>query len=112
MGDAAAERREYSEQAIDDLLKKLNQHATNFKYIDRVLNFLLWNSGVDKQKYRAARHLWTHEPINQGVPAPFRIPNQATIIAVDGSQAMPTRHAPYLYYLINLGWIVGCSENR
>lgn len=106
MGEAAEERREYSEQEIDDLLKKLDEHATNFKYIDLVLDSLLWNSGVDKQKYRAARHLWTHEPINQGIPAPYRTPNQATIIAVDGSQAIPSRHAPYQYYLINLGWIV------
>lgn len=106
MGDAAAERREYSEQEIDDLLKKLSEHATNFKYIDLVLDSLIWNGGVDKQKYRAARHLWTHEPLDQGVPVPYRIPTKATIIAVDGSQAMPTRHAPYLYYLINLGWIV------
>ena len=33
-------------------------------------------------------------------------PPQATIIAADGSQIMPDRHAAHLYYLINVGGII------
>ncbi|MCZ7672254.1 MAG: hypothetical protein M5U34_36585 [Chloroflexi bacterium] len=40
-----------------------------------------------------------HQPAR---PAPPR----ATLIATDGSQIMPDRHAAYLYYLINVGGIV------
>jgi hypothetical protein len=33
-------------------------------------------------------------------------PGQATIVATDGSQIIPDRHAPYLYSLINIGVVV------
>ena len=38
------------------------------------------------------------------IPAPPP-PEAATIIATDGSQILPDRHAPFLYYLINIGGI-------
>lgn len=34
------------------------------------------------------------------------IPAQATILAIDGSQIVPDRHAAYVYYLINIGAII------
>ncbi len=45
------------------------------------------------------------EPIAQAY-APPPCPNQATLIAVDGSQIYPDPHASALYYLINMGVIV------
>ncbi len=60
---------------------------------------------ADPKFYRSARPLNETEPLNTAVPAPPP-PPQATIIATDGSQIRPDRHAAYLYYLINVGGVV------
>ncbi len=38
-----------------------------------------------------------------GLPA---APERGTLLAADGSQIVPDRHAPYLYYLLNVGGLV------
>ena len=45
------------------------------------------------------------EPLDAALPAP-PMPTQATLIAADGSQIYPDRHAPVFYYAINIGSIV------
>ncbi len=53
--------------------------------------------------YRGARPCG--EPL--AVPQPLPpLPQRATLIAADGSQIPPDRHAPALYYLINVGAIL------
>jgi hypothetical protein len=59
---------------------------------------------TDEKFYRAALPLHTDHPLNKGI-APGPAPKQATIIASDGSQIVPDRHAAFLYYLINIGTI-------
>lgn len=59
----------------------------------------------DPKYFRAARPLDDDEPLNAAVDAP-QPPDRATILASDGSQILPDRHAAYLYYLINVGVIV------
>lgn len=56
------------------------------------------------------RFLWVGaapsvEPLAQAFPLP-PCPEQVTVIASDGSQILPDRHAITLYYLINVGSIV------
>jgi hypothetical protein len=46
----------------------------------------------------------TEEPIQGNFPPPT-LPNAFTVIASDGSQIHPDRHAPARYYLINIGSI-------
>ena len=107
MGAVAAERKDNSNLIIEELLKKLKRYRTNWSYIDLCLNSVLWNPGkVDKQKYRAAKPLFETEPLDEGIDAPDVLPERATLISTDGSQALPTRHAAYLYYLINTGTII------
>lgn len=105
MGNSAEIRRE----ANRDLLKRwhelLTQHRENYDGIDLTLNRIISEKRADLQKFRACRPLFDDEPIDQGYD-PTDPPDKATLIAVDGSQAMPTRHAAYLYFLINIGVIV------
>ena len=104
MGEVAEERRENTGVQIGELLTILYNHASNWAYIDRCLQRAL--EVVDKQKFRAARPLFETEPMDQGIAPPAKTPAQATLIAIDGSQALPSRHAPHLYYVINTGTIV------
>lgn len=104
MGAAAEARNETASLLIDNLLRKLRKHSTNWSHIDLCLNRAL--KTVDKQKYRAARPLYEDEPMHVGVNPPKNTPDLATLIAIDGSQALPSRHAAHLYYLINTGTIV------
>jgi len=53
--------------------------------------------------YRGASLL--NEPLNRPYPLP-EAPARATIVAADGSQVYPNRHAAALYYLINIGVFV------
>jgi len=53
--------------------------------------------------YRGARPL--DEVIAAAHPPP-EVPVSSTLIATDGSQILPNRHGPALYYLINTGTIV------
>ena len=53
--------------------------------------------------YRGARPL--DEPIARAHPLQDA-PVSSTLVAVDGSQILPNRHGPALYYLINIGGIV------
>ena len=81
----------------------LSRYATDW---DRIALALAQASEKADQKfYRSARPFNQTEPLNVALPAPSP-PQQATIIATDGSQIMPDRHAAYLYYLINIGGIV------
>jgi hypothetical protein len=45
-----------------------------------------------------------NEPLDSHLPPP-ELPLNATLIAADGSQIVPSRHKPVLYYLINVGAI-------
>lgn len=53
--------------------------------------------------YRGARPL--DEPIARAHPL-LEVPVSSTLIATDGSQILPNRHGPALYYLINTGTII------
>ncbi|HNT75714.1 MAG TPA: DNA double-strand break repair nuclease NurA [Anaerolineae bacterium] len=48
----------------------------------------------------------TEAPLDASFSAPARPPDDVTLIAVDGSQIFPDRHAAILYYLIQVGAIV------
>ncbi len=103
MVQQTSQRRQQQSRQLYEAQARLNRHASSWE---------LLNSAIDKaiekgdQKYfRAARPLHHSYPLNKGVN-PAAPPSQATIIACDGSQIVPDRHAPFLYYLINIGLIV------
>lgn len=95
-------RREQQEEQLEDALARITAYAASWDFIDKAVEMALDRGNA--QYYRAARPLHHSTPLNVGVPAPPP-PARATIIACDGSQIVPDRHAPFPYYLINIGLI-------
>ncbi len=103
MAQTAASRRRNRQTIITELLATLNQYAEDWATIENTLERA--KELADPKHYRAARPLTEDEPLNAQINAPV-CPSQATLIATDGSQIMPDRHAAHLYYLINIGGLV------
>jgi hypothetical protein len=97
------ERRAEGHQILDEALEKLQKHATDWEGISRCLELAL--ARVEVKRYRAAAPLEEEEPLDVAV-SPSSLPVKATIVAADGSQVLPNRHASFLYSLINIGVIV------
>ncbi len=96
-------RRQNRQQEQRDLiLNRLIEVATSWDEI--ISKMELAKEAADMKYYRAAVPLHHSHPLNRGIP-PAQTPREATIIACDGSQIVPDRHAPFLYYLINTGTI-------
>ena len=98
-----ARLKKQQENRVDQYEQTLTQFATEWEAIDYALDVAVAKS--DPKHYRSVRPLTHDEPLDMAVDAP-PAPPFATIIATDGSQIMPDRHAAYLYYLINVGGIV------
>ena len=85
-------------------LHKLRQEARQFLEV----NASELDNLRDKVKLAASQDqflrcaLPVNEPLNSSFPAP-PLPKNATILAADGSQINPDRHAPLNFYLINVG---------
>ncbi len=84
--------------------KLLHTHATNF-------DFLHGQVAAAEKASEGVRFNWlgaapTTEPLDATFPAPSAPHAIATILASDGSQIQPDRHAIALYYLVNVGIIV------
>lgn len=90
-------------ERLDEALTTLTTHRTNWTAVAQALT--LAGKKADPKLYRSARPLDETEALDTAVDPPPP-PPQATLIATDGSQIMPDRHAAYLYYLINIGGIV------
>lgn len=103
MAEATAERLGQREAARDVSQALLDRYATNWTAVRQALAEA--NEKADPKFYRSARPLNETEPLNAAISAPAP-PTRATIIAADGSQIRPDRHAAYLYYLINIGGVV------
>ncbi len=87
---------------LDEASAKLASYATSWEEIDQKIERVV--ALADEKYYRAAVPLHHSHPLDRGIP-PAAPPSQATIVACDGSQIVPDRHAPFLYYLINIGTI-------
>ena len=96
--------RRRGQQAIElsKALDLLHQYADEWELIDERLDRAITTS--DEKFYRSARPLHHELPLDRGID-PQAPPQRATIIATDGSQIVPDRHASFLYYLINVGVI-------
>jgi hypothetical protein len=103
MAQQAAQRQQQRAEQVVDMLQALHNYATGWEAIDHAL--AQGREKGDEKHYRSARPLTQDTPLDAQIdpPAP---PAQATIIASDGSQIVPDRHAAFLYYLINVGVFV------
>jgi hypothetical protein len=96
-------RLELRRERLDIALETLKTNRTNWTAVSTALT--LAKEKGDEKQYRSARPFDHEEPLDAAIDPPPP-PAEATIIAIDGSQIMPDRHAAYLYYLINVGGIV------
>jgi hypothetical protein len=103
MARNAAARQANEERVIEAALEKLRQFRDDWDFIEQSLAIAL--DTVDIKRYRCARPFDQIEPLDAAIDA-VQPPSQATLIATDGSQIVPDRHAPYLYSLINIGVVV------
>ncbi|MEZ4591629.1 MAG: DNA double-strand break repair nuclease NurA [Chloroflexota bacterium] len=103
MAQTTARRLSQRRERVDEALKTLHTYRTNWTAVSQALTTAKEKS--DEKYYRSARPFSENEPLDSHIPAPPP-PAQATIIAADGSQIMPDRHAAHLYYLINVGGII------
>jgi hypothetical protein len=98
-GDGQRRRR----RLLDEAENRLHTFATDWERIEKCLALAL--TRVDRKKYRSARPLETGEPLDAAVAAPSLL-GEATVVATDGSQILPDRHAAFMYSLINVGVFV------
>lgn len=103
MGQALTEQSLQRRQIVDEAHSLLHQFATDhsplFARIERA------ESVFKKQRFDWVGAAPTGEALTQAFPLPAG-PNQVTVIAGDGSQILPDRHAITLYYLINVGSLI------
>lgn len=87
-----------------DLARELFDAAGD---LDTVRERIAWVRGSDISGYRGAAPIDTPnaEPINAIVDEPD-LPEEAMILAADGSQVYPDELAPVHYYLINIGLFI------
>lgn len=102
MAQQVGRRRDQQRAQLDQALALIHTYAAAWPLIAERMQRA--QAQADMKFYRAARPLHSDLPLDRGV-APRELPPRATIIATDGSQIVPDRHAPFLYYLINIGTI-------
>ncbi len=105
MGEQAS----LSEQRLQEYLKKalevLEKNANNLDILrDKVRSAVVFNPNL-----RSALPL--HEPLSACYPVGSP-PNQGSLLAADGSQINPDRHASVDYCLVNVGAIQVSLENK
>ena len=114
---------------VDDMARAADQRAqTRHDQLAGVLAFLAtkrqaWDELQQQQSYlehhilgsnqprpfRGSAHPlhYNDQPLDTPLASqPSHLPPRATLIATDGSQIVPDRHAPFTYYLINIGGII------
>lgn len=102
MAQGAYQRAQQHDALLEAALARLHAHATDWGGLAQSLQIALGQ--VDGKLFRSARPVDDNEPLDVVVDAPPP-PPQATLMASDGSQILPDRHAAYLYSLINIGVI-------
>ena len=100
IGKGLRERRQTLEERRASIWELLNIYNTELD----LLRSLLDSAKQADPNIRCARPLPLGEPLLSAHPKPASV-SQATLIAVDGSQILPDRHAAIQYYVINVGAI-------
>jgi hypothetical protein len=103
MARFAGQKRQQQQQSLSAALAQLETYATAWDRLDDLLDRVI--SLADEKHYRSARPLKRSQRLDKG-REPSPCPPAALLVACDGSQIVPDRHAPFLYYLINVGVIV------
>ena len=102
MAQGALRRAEQHSTRLAEAEKRLREHATAWDIVDTAIDLAI--AEADMKYLRAARPVDHTKPLDAQIDAPTP-PDAATLMATDGSQILPDRHAAYLYSLINIGVI-------
>ena len=102
MGRSLIQLHQKRRTEIERLIERLKKASAERDFLHRCVQDV---DELAKNKFRAALPYWDDEPLASGI-SPQAPPAIATLIAVDGSQILPDRHAPYTYSLINIGGIL------
>ena len=113
MGRTTRNREAWRQKQLAEARQLLSQHATDWDTLRRCVERA--KQEVGEKFFWSALPVSEREPLDQGI-APTVCPPQATLFATDGSQIMPDRHAPFLYYVINVGVMIyhhgeGCAPD-
>ena len=98
IGKGLRERRRTLEERRARVWELLNIYNREWN----LLNSLVDSAQQADPNIRCARPLPSDEPLLSSNPPPASV-TQATIIAADGSQILPDRHAAIQYFIINVG---------
>jgi hypothetical protein len=103
MGRSMAEQSTVRQEAVQKAQALLEQFSTEFTPLhDRIV---LAEQALQRLRFDWVGAAPTNEALAQAFPQP-ECPERLTVIASDGSQILPDRHAITLYYVINIGSIV------
>ena len=94
-----------------EVLAFMRDNATEWEAIQRQDEYVANNIlGMNQPKpFRGSARPLNYNGHGLDSRFPFEVgqlPAEATIIAADGSQIVPDRHNPFVYYLVNIGGIV------
>jgi hypothetical protein len=105
LGEKAAGRASQLQELRQRACELLNNHAGNLEGLrQRVKEVAQKQDPNLRCAIPCAAELGRPEPLDGHYPLPD-LPKQATIVAADGSQITPDRHAPVNFCLINVGAI-------
>jgi hypothetical protein len=103
MARSSSQRQREQQVLVEEALARLLRHRTDWDYLQSCLERTL--AQADRKRFRAARPLDRREALDAALDPPPP-PRVAAVIAADGSQILPDRHAPHMYSLINVGVII------
>ena len=103
MGRSLAEQSPIRDEAGQTARALLQQFSTEYTALNERIK--LAEKVQQKLRFDWVGAAPTNEALGKIYPLPS-CPEQVTVIASDGSQILPNRHAITLYYLINIGSIV------
>ncbi|MDX1615132.1 MAG: DNA double-strand break repair nuclease NurA [Candidatus Promineifilaceae bacterium] len=103
MAQGTRDRQQERRDLVQEALARLRSHGTDWTAVEAALDRALQQ--VNRKRFRAARPLDHEEPLDAAID-PGPLPDTATLVATDGSQILPNRHASYLYSLINIGVMI------
>ncbi|MCP4427820.1 MAG: hypothetical protein GY803_25335, partial [Chloroflexi bacterium] len=92
MAQSTAQRLKDRQNTADELLKTLERYADDWVAIEAALDHA--EKLADPKLYRSARPFNHTNSLNAQIN-PSAPPEKATVVAVDGSQIMPDRHAAH-----------------
>lgn len=102
MAQSAYQRAQQHSALLDAAEAQLKKYATDWETVESAMAMAV--AEADMKFLRAARPVDHIDPLDAQLDAPLP-PDAATLMATDGSQILPDRHAAYLYSLINIGVI-------